>query len=416
MSNERFTAMEIDTLGEILNISLGASATAVSNMLGKRVEITTPQVQVEEKKDFQYTNLEPAIGVSIDYIQGLDGRNVMIFKREDIKAIVEILMGTEMTDEEFVLDELTISAVCEVMNQMMGASATALSDFFNKVIDISTPQSFEIMDKDSLKENYLTEEDTIVTVGFDFMIEEKINTRFLSILTVELAKELISSFDLGMAEASVSSEMDKVMIVDKSDLPAVEQPMQQVPQENQAAEVPSEPQAAQMMYQQPAAQDHVQDQVMYQQPMPQGYQQAAQPMYQQPVAPGYVQGTQVMYQQPMPQGYQQAVPATPKIVSAQPIQQIQFEQIHTGHAGEQAENMQLIMNVPLELSVELGRASMSVKDILEFVQGSLIVLNKMVGEPADLFVNGQLIAKGDVVVVDDSFGIRITEIIKRSIL
>lgn len=415
MSNERFTAMEIDTLGEILNISLGASATAVSNMLGKRVEITTPQVQVEEKKDFQYANLEPAIGVSIDYIQGLDGRNVMIFKRKDIKAIVEILMGTEMTDEEFVLDELTISAVCEVMNQMMGASATALSDFFNKVIDISTPQSFEIMDKDSLKENYLTEEDTIVTVGFDFMIEEKINTRFLSILTVELAKELISSFDLGMAEASVSSEMDKVMIVDKSDLPAVEQPMQQVAQENQAAEVTSEPQAAQMMYQQPATQDHVQDQVMYQQSVSQGYQQPAQPMYQQSIAPGYVQGTQMMYQQPMPQGYQQ-VGSTPKIVSAQPIQQLQFEQIHTGHAGEQAENMQLIMNVPLELSVELGRASMSVKDILEFVQGSLIVLNKMVGEPADLFVNGQLIAKGDVVVVDDSFGIRITEIIKRSIL
>ena len=129
MDKELFSAMDIDALGEMMNISLGSSATAVSNMLDHRVDITTPKVTVVEVKDFVLGNLEPAMGVEIKYVEGLDGSNIMLLRRSDVKVIVDILMGSETPDEEFELNELTISAVCEVMNQMMGAAATAMSDF-----------------------------------------------------------------------------------------------------------------------------------------------------------------------------------------------------------------------------------------------------------------------------------------------
>ncbi len=84
--------------------------------------------------------------------------------------------------------------------------------------------------------------------------------------------------------------------------------------------------------------------------------------------------------------------------------------------GEQEENMELIMGVPLEISVEIGRTKKYVKDILDFTKGSLVVLDKLAGEQVDLYVNGQCIAKGDVVVVEDNFGIRITEIMKVNLI
>ena len=121
------SAMEIDAIGEILNISLGASATAVSTMLDARVDITTPVVSVKARDEFEFNNIEPAI---------------MLLKRQDVKVIVEMLMGMEVPDEEFELNEMNISAICEVMNQMMGASATALSELLSKTVNISTPISF----------------------------------------------------------------------------------------------------------------------------------------------------------------------------------------------------------------------------------------------------------------------------------
>lgn len=138
MDSKGFSALEIDAIGEILNISLGASATAVSTMLSARVDITTPVVQVLSKAEFEFSNLEPAVGVEITYVAGLSGNNIMLLKRHDVKVIVEMMMGMEIPDEEFELNELNISAICEVMNQMMGASSTALSEFLNKMVNIST--------------------------------------------------------------------------------------------------------------------------------------------------------------------------------------------------------------------------------------------------------------------------------------
>ena len=133
MSNSIFSPLEIDAIGEISNISLGSSATAISNMLDHRVDITTPSVSVVNAEDFELGSIEPAIGVEIKYVTGLEGSNIMLLKMSDIKVIVDILMGTETPDEEFELNELSLSAACEVMNKMMGAAATALSDFLGRV-------------------------------------------------------------------------------------------------------------------------------------------------------------------------------------------------------------------------------------------------------------------------------------------
>ena len=142
MYSDCFSKLEIDAIGEILNISLGASATAVSTMLNSRVDITTPVVNVVRKEEFEMDRVEPAVCVEITYVEGLEGENVMLLKRHDIKVIVEMVMGMEIPDEDFELDEINISAVCEVMNQMMGSAATAMSDFLGFRVDISTPQSF----------------------------------------------------------------------------------------------------------------------------------------------------------------------------------------------------------------------------------------------------------------------------------
>ena len=182
MSSEILSALEIDAIGEILNISLGSSATAISNLLGTRVDITTPVVNVVTKEEFEMGRIEPAVGVEITYVAGLEGSNVMLLKRHDVKVIVEMMMGFEVSDEDFVLDEINISAVCEVMNQMMGASATALSEFFGKMVNISTPVSFELKDEQEFVDKYFTDDSPWVVVSFILKIADKLESEFFNVM------------------------------------------------------------------------------------------------------------------------------------------------------------------------------------------------------------------------------------------
>lgn len=110
-----------------------------------------------------------------------------------------------------------------------------------------------------------------------------------------------------------------------------------------------------------------------------------------------------MMQQPM---YQQMPPVN--------VQQAQFQNFSGAFnpAMFQQENIDLIMDVPLEVTVELGRTTKSIQEILDFAPGTIIELDKIAGEPIDVLVNGKYIAKGEVVVIEESFGVRITEIIK----
>ena len=197
MAQNIFNSMELDAIGEIMNISLGSSATAVSNMLDHRVDITTPSVSVVSVDEFSIGDLEPAIGIEIRYVSGLEGSNIMLLKKSDVKVIVDILMGTETPDEEFELNELTISAVCEVMNQMMGAASTALSDFLGHPVNISTPQSFPLDNMEEFKkDHFVSNSSTLVVVRFLLSIEDILKSEFVNVMSVDLARELLAGFEM----------------------------------------------------------------------------------------------------------------------------------------------------------------------------------------------------------------------------
>ena len=195
MGASSFNDMELDAIGEIMNISLGASATAVSTMLGTKVNITTPVVLVQTREEFEFKRLEPAIGVEISYVEGLDGTNIMMFRKEDIRIIVGTMMGQDLSEDSFEMDdELYVSAICEVMNQMMGSSATALSEFLGTIVNISTPRSFEIGEPEEFKNKYFTEDAGMVIVRFRLEIEGKLNSEFMNIMPEKLAKRLLEPF------------------------------------------------------------------------------------------------------------------------------------------------------------------------------------------------------------------------------
>lgn len=430
MGSNCFSALEIDAVGEILNISLGASATAVSTMLNTRVDITTPVVNVVRKDEFKMDRVEPAIGVEITYISGLEGSNVMLLKRHDVRVIVEMLMGIPMTDEEFELNEMNISAVCEVMNQMMGASSTALSEFLGKVVNISTPISFEVENEKAFIDKYFSDDDYRVVVKFALKIADQLESEFFNVMPISLAKSLVKGFlpdDVIVDPANVNEETKDVPNEEAAPSSGGKQTLSQEEIESllnaegstQAMfEQPAESQQDQMsagMNQQMNAQMNQDPQInlnpqtMAQQPMMSGMADASMMQMQMQMMQQMMQQMQQMQQQ---QEEKQKA-AEPKLINVQPMVRQDLNQDRgVVLQEEQEENMELIMGVPLEISVEIGRTKKLVKDILDFTKGSLVVLDKLAGEQVDLFVNGQCIAKGDVVVVEDNFGIRITEITK----
>ena len=466
MSATSFNEMEFDAIGEIMNISLGSSATAVSTLLGTKVNITTPIVQVLTKDDFDFQDLEPAVGVEISYVKGLSGKSVMLFSRNDVRVIVSMMMGAEIPEEEFVMDEINASAIREAMNQMMGASATALSEFLGTTVDISTPISYEIDDGNAFKDKYFDGSEDSVVIRFTLEIEGKLSSEFINIMSVDLVKRLLEPFK---AQFGIEDDDDEYIPSEEPAAP-IEAPQAEV-QEAAPAESPAEvPQAAKsgpidqaqadallaslLQAQaeegsaeaaQPASSDNAapaenqspkqEAQATPVQPMPEAA--PAQPIPQAAPAPqaipqGMVMGgmmdpmtmqlitqmqqsqTQMMeLMREMQSGRSsKAAPAEPSIIK--PLNSKEFLDDTEGKE-ENASNRELLMKVPLEISVEIGRTRKLVKDILEFTQGSLVVLDKMAGEQADLYVNGECIARGDIVVVEDNFGIRITEILKKDI-
>lgn len=412
MAQNIFNPMELDAIGEIMNISLGSSATAVSNMLDHRVDITTPSVDVVSVDDFSIGDLKPAIGVGIRYVSGLEGSNIMLLKKSDVKVIVDILMGSETPEEEFELNDLTVSAVCEVMNQMMGAASTALSDFLGHPVNISTPQSFALDDMDKFKkEHFAAEGDTLVVVRFMLSIEDILKSEFVNVMSVDLARELLAGFEMNFG--SVSSEEDSA--AKAAPAKAEPQPAPTPQPQPQSAPQPAAPSAAQsgpgpVMSQEEIEQmlNRLIDQPQEQQTPP----PAPQAPVQQPAAP-----QAPVQPAPVQQAPVQAAPAwqapEPKRINAAPLPLPTLD-VEDRIGKEQADNLELIMSVPLEISVEIGRTRRKVEDILSFSKGSLVVLDKLAGDQVDLFVNGLCVARGDVVVIDDNFGVRITEVLKPS--
>ncbi len=422
MGESIFSPVVIDAIGEIMNISLGSSATAVSNMLDHRVDITTPVVQVVNAEEFVLGEVDPAVGVEIKYVTGLDGRNIMMLKRSDVKAIVDILLGSETPDEEFVLDELSISCVCEVMNQMMGAAATAMSDFLGMVVNISTPESFEMDDLDQVRrEHFPVERGPVVVVQFKLYIEGILESEFMNVISVELARDMLKGFGIEV-DLNASAADAAAAPAAPAPEPAADSGKKMSQEEIEAllsggaaaapaAPAPAPAQPAPAPAPQPAAAP-AQGQAPAPGQVPPGYPPYPYP-YPAPEQGGYPYPPYPPYMYaPAPQPAPAPAPAEPKVIKAQPARMQELgEEARLNQ--EQKQNLDLIMSVSLEVAVEIGRTRRKIQDIIAFSKGSLVVLDKLAGDQVDLLVNGQCIARGDVVVIDDNFGIRITEILDK---
>ena len=357
-AGEELTPDEVDTIGEIANISMGTAATTLFSLVNKKVEISTPVVSMGTWDEIVDKYEKPCVLVRIAYTKGLDGSNILVLRENDVKIITDLMMGGDGSNTDGEITELHLSAISEAMNQMMGSSATSMSSMLNTMIDISPPSS-TLMDLQDTTDGGEIEdflEGRFVKITFKMLIGDLVDSEIMQLYPVSLAKDMCHSIVSNMESDTASTVED--------DMPT--------PQPEPA----SQPQAA--------------PQTPPQQPMPDMGTSGGQPYMQQPYM-----------QQPYPPQQQ---------VNVQPAQFQPFAGNY--QAPYQPENIDLIMDVPLEVTVELGRTHKSIQDILDFAPGTIIELNKIAGEPIDVLVNGKYVAKGEVVVIEESFGIRITEIMK----
>ena len=288
--------------------------------------------------------------------------------------------GTGNVDDGEELTDLHLSAIGEAMNQMMGSAATSLSSMFNRKIDISPPIANIVETYNEMDETlpqFLN--DNFVIVAFKMQIGDLIDSEIMQLYPIDFAKELLTMFSIDQEAQSDNSSAS----TEPTPAEQTAAPQPQAATAPQAATVP-------------------------QQPMPdmsqQGMMQQGMPMQGMPYGYGMpMQGMPYGYGMPMQQAPVKDVNVSP--ASFQPFQADVNPLV-------QQENIDLIMDVPLEVTVELGRVSKSIKDILDFAPGTIVELNKIAGEAVDVLVNGKYVAKGEVVVIEENFGVRITEIIK----
>ena len=362
--------MERDALGEIGNISMGSAATTLSVLLGHKVNITTPSVHVDTMSMIQDQYPLPYLVVEVGYVVGINGNNVLAIQASDACIIADLMMGGDGLNPETELGEIHMSAVGEAMNQMMGTVATSLSTMFNKKVDISPPKVNLIdLGGDSQMTDLLNQDDPIVKISFRMEVDGLIDSEIMQILPLDLAKEMVTFLMGGGADAAEEPAPEPApAIAAPAPAPAAPAP---APAPAPVAPPPQPAVAAAPQYAAP--------------------QYAAPPVQPQYAAPAYAQ--------------------TSVVGAGVPVQPAQFAPLTNEPVTVNAANISLIQDVPLQVTVELGRTKKSIREILEFSTGSIIELDKLAGEPVDIHVNGQLTAKGEVVVIDENFGVRITEIV-----
>ena len=368
---EKLTAEESDAFGEISYISMGTAATTLSILVNNRVYITTPTVSYTTLEELSAQCEAPVVFIYISYKTGLQGKNLLILKERDVKVITDLMMGGDGTNvDDTELSDLHLSAICEAMNQMMGSAATSMSSMINEKVDISPPTATRVDFGEGLDEAALGDlsGQLFARVSFRMEIGDLVDSEIMQLYPIEFARLIYQQF-VGKTggDSAENAPASQAVAVEPASQPVPEPTPTPQPQAQPAAPAP-QPQAVPQNFANPQ-----------QQPMA-GMQQ---PMY--------------------------AVP--PQDINIQPAQFQNFAQAPQLD-GIAPENIDLIMDVPLEVTVELGRTSKSIKDILDFAPGTIIELDKLAGEPVDVLVNGKFVAKGEVVVIEESFGIRVTEIIK----
>ncbi|MFC4387408.1 flagellar motor switch phosphatase FliY [Gracilibacillus marinus] len=355
LSTESYlTSIEEDALGEIGNISFGSSATTLSTLLNQKVEITTPTISVIEKGELHEEFPVPYVGVEVKYTEGFTGANLFILESKDAAIIADLMLGGSGDVSTTELSEIHLSAVQEAMNQMMGTSATSMSTIFNKKVDISPPYT-SIMDvtEEETNRSLDTNEDALIKVSFQLKIGTLIDSKIMQLLPISFAKDLVDQ----LLNASVDED-----IPTKS--PDTSQPSDKDSSLSNEEEV-----------------------------RPQYSQESQETVVTRP-------------KQPRNLGQSSPQNSDVHVADFETFGEIQLPK-------EEKRNLDLLMDIPLKVTVELGRTKRTVKEILELSSGSIVELDKLAGEPVDILVNQKLIAKGEVVVIDENFGVRVTDIVSK---
>ncbi len=384
--------MEKDVIGEVMNISMGSAATAVSTILDKKVSITTPRIETMPVDEFEFSYLEPVIGVLIKYVEGIDGTNILLMREDDLKKILGHLLSmdpSEMTE----LDEISISAICEIMNQMMGSAASALASFLGETVNISPPEIIDTKSREGVRELFAINGTSLVSIKFDLQIEDLVESEFISAMDPRLAKRIVQ---MSMGASDLTEEEEALAplrgLEALDELPELHAPDLSVPTASGAADSGAVPASLppETAAPNPAA------------PAPQPY--------GSPVAAA---GLAAPGPSAAPPG-DSALPAYP--LSREPVQAREYRMKELGGSPVQDiladGNLDLVMSVPIQITVELGKTRKKIKDIADMTVGNIIELDRQAGDQVDVIANGRLIARGDVVVVDDNYSVRITEIIK----
>lgn len=379
--DDYLTPLEQDALGEIGNITFGSAATALSTLLNKKVDITTPKVSIITRTQFETEFPKPHVAIHVQYVDGFEGINSLIIKTRDAQVIADLMLGGEGDPAEEELNDIHISAVQEAMNQMMGSSATSMSTIFNRFVNISPPGIDILNMSNGTGVGSLPPDETLIKISFRLTIGDLIDSTIMQLLTVQFSKEMVDSLINGsvtesssMESAAASAPAAASAAPTPAPAPATLPPTYE---ETPAYAEPQMPVAGQ-----PPMMPPMQDQGYY--PPPQGR------PYNEPQHYGGMQG---------------------RNLNVQPVQFANLGAPAYGQADDS--NLNLLMDIPLKVTVELGRTQKQIKDILELSQGSIIELDKLAGEPVDILVNNKLIAKGEVVVIDENFGVRVTDIVSQ---
>ena len=413
---EGLTDVEKDAIGEVANISMGSSATTLYSLVNRKVNITTPVVTLATWKTLLDSYEKPCVFIQIKYTQGLDGTNILVLKEHDVKVITDLMMGGDGTNTEGELGELHLSAISEAMNQMMGSAATSLSTLLQTVIDISPPESslFDLTEVKDGKEISPFLGGTFVKISFRMQIDDLVDSTIMQLYPIDFARKLVETF--------INTQMANIDEVTEK------KPAQPENDTDTTAQIPAPGTDNQTQMNNTNLNGMNQMGNMGMNDMNQmnnmgmnGMNQMGSMGMNQMGNMGMngmnqmgnmgMNGMNQMGNMGMNSMNQMGMMGMPgQNVNVQPAQFQSFSNDNMGTTGQ--ENIGLIKDVPLEVTVELGRTTKSISDILDFSPGTIIELDRIAGEPIDVLVNGKFVAKGEVVVIEESFGVRITEIIK----
>lgn len=369
-----FSTIEEDTLGEIGNISFGSSATALSMLLNQKVAITTPLVSLIASEKLVEEFPQPYVAIKVEYTEGFIGSNLLVIKHLDAAIIADLMLGGDGLSPANDLSEIHLSAVQEAMNQMMGSAATSMSTVFNKRVDISPP-SIEIIDlPEGAGHDVLPKDDLLVKVSFRLKIGHLIDSYIMQLLPAHFARSLVDEL-LDQTSVHVDEPTKEKYSATYS--------MNGVEPTNIAGDLVMADTTSDRSFQ---------EERIYEDDLIKGQSQK------------YMQSNQHLGMNSV---------ANSQTVQVQPVTFSEFEPVHRLDEKE-ANNLSMLLDIPLQVTVELGRTNRSVKEILELSSGSIIELDKLAGEPVDILVNNRLIAKGEVVVIDENFGVRVTDIISKT--